>query len=359
MRTKVSRYVSFGGNMKHLRQARLFTAVVLYAATFVVFPGTSSFAVDVKCSTLLSNARESGLKPRVVINDWMGVVTISGNTSTCKEPIEIWKKRQITGYPTTHVTTKPKLPPMQALAEPAPATVDTPRNSGSSDKSFGTNRKDMRNMNIGAPIETRCEMQLDEIWNEGKYEVGSSSYYLGSMFTIDSNHDGITDNVGFLFQRTGKKDVRAFHKPFPGIKKISNIKGLKSLSQDEISLICFGQAEFNVPVERVDIKKSRKKTEAFTVPDLEKEITARDSGQPSPEEAAKAEKEAEEAANEDAKEGLGLMIWIVIGGGVLLLLGGVVFILARMGKIPFLRSMRKRSEADFVPSSEDDDEEDS
>jgi hypothetical protein len=35
-----------------------------------------------------------------------------------------------------------------------------------------------------------------------------------------------------------------------------------------------------------------------------------------------------------------------------------VFFLARKGKIPFLRGMKKRSQKDFDPSSEEDDKED-
>ena len=101
----------------------------------------------------------------------------------------------------------------------------------------------------------------------------------------------------------------------------------------------------------VDRIKGKKATQAFAVPDLEQEMKARAAGKQTPEEIAAAEKKAADA-------GLGLGIWIGIAIGVLVLIGGVVFILARMGKIPFLRSMRKRSDEDFLPSSEDDDEED-
>jgi hypothetical protein len=125
------------------------------------------------------------------------------------------------------------MPTQQPQRRAASTSSSAPAgNSGSSDKSFGTNRKDQTNMNMGGPLVTRCEIQLGDVWREGKYDVGKSAYYLGQVFTIDNNHDGITDNVGFVFQRTGKKDLNAFHKPSPGNMNIAGIVDLKSLPTD-------------------------------------------------------------------------------------------------------------------------------
>jgi hypothetical protein len=338
--------------MINLRQAGFYTAAIGFTCALYVFNATPAISASIKCSTLLSNVRKSGEKPKVVINDWMGIVTITGRSNSCKEPLEIWNNRRIKGYPTTRVSTKPKMPTQQPRrSAPTTSTKAPARDATPGDKSFGSNRKDQKNMTLGGPLVTRCELQLGDVWHEGKYDIGKSQYYLGRIFTIDSNHDGLTDNVGFVFQRTGRKDLQAYHNPSPGTLHIGSVAGLKSLPAGEIPLLCFGQINYNVPVEMVDRIKGKKATQAFAVPDLEQEMKARAAGKQTPEEIAAAEKKAADA-------GLGLGIWIGIAIGVLVLIGGVVFILARMGKIPFLRSMRKRSDEDFLPSSEDDDEED-
>ena len=336
--------------MNTLRQAGFYTAAIGFTCALYVFTSTPAISAVVKCSTLLSNVRKSGEKPKVVINDWMGIVSVTGKSDSCKEPLEIWNNRRIKGYPTTHISTKPKLPTQQPRqSAPSTSTKAPARDSGPGDKSFGTNRKDQKKMNMGGPLVTRCEIQLGDVWREGKYDIGKSQYYLGRIFTIDSNHDGITDNVGFVFQRSGRKDLQAYHNPSPGTLHIASVVGLKSLPANELPLLCFGQVNYNVPVEMASRTKGEKATQAFAVPDLEQEMKARAEGKQSPEEIAAAEKKA-------ANAGLGLGIWIGIVIGVLVLIGGIVFILARMGKIPFLKSMRKRSEDDFLPSSEDEEE---
>jgi hypothetical protein len=69
---------------------------------------------------------------------------------------------------------------------------------------------------------------------------------------------------------------------------------------------------------------------------------------------------SEIAAAKKAKveKGIALWVWLSIAAGVVVVLGGGVFFLARKGKIPFLRGMKKRSQKDFDPSSEEDDKED-
>jgi hypothetical protein len=343
---------SSGGNMVNLRQAGLFLSAVAYTCASFLAISTPVVAANVSCSKLISGARKAGETPKVVIDTWKGIATVTGVSDTCREPMEVWQGRRITGYPTTRVSSKPSrtAPRVQSNAPDLPMPIK-PRVSRPSDKSFGSNRKDQTQMSVGGPLNTRCDIELSDVWNEGLYEIGNTSYYLGRIFAIDNNHDGITDNVGFVFQRTGRPELKAYHNPLPGHLRISAVKNFKTLKFSEIALICFGQVKFNVPEGKVSAPKQSKQAQAFAVPDIAQEMKDRAAGKPTADEIAAA-KEAEE------KEGIALWIWLSIAGSLVVVLGGGVFFLARKGKIRFLRGMKKRSQKDFDPSSANEDDED-
>ena len=111
IKKKITHDVLVGGIMINLRQAGFYTAAIGFTCALYVFNATPAISASIKCSTLLSNVRKSGEKPKVVINDWMGIVTITGRSNSCKEPLEIWNNRRIKGYPTTRVQPNQKCRP--------------------------------------------------------------------------------------------------------------------------------------------------------------------------------------------------------------------------------------------------------
>ncbi len=331
------------------RQVLVFISALAFSSVTMLSISTLAHTASISCSKLINEAGNSVQTPKVVIDNWKGIVTITGSSDTCREPIEVWSSRSIIGYPTTHITSKPN--PQIKINTPDLSTRSKQVVSNTSDKLFSTNRKDQQKMSIGGPLVTRCEIELRDIWKEGLYKIENIPYYLVRIFTIDNNHDGITDNVGFVFQKSGQPELKAYHNPLTGHLRISSVENFHTLKVSEIALICFGQVKFNVPEEKIRAQKLSEKAQIFKIPDITQEIEDKVAGNLTAKEII---------ANKiiEGGENTVLWIWLSIAIGVFVIFGSVLFLLTWKGKIPSLRRIKKRSQKDFDPSSTADADED-
>jgi hypothetical protein len=301
--------------MIYSRRVGICASAMAFTYVSILSIGVPANAASISCSKLISGARKSGETPKVVIDNWKGIATVTGASDTCREPLEVWSGRRITGYPKTRVSSKPNraAPRVQSNAPDLPVPPK-PRVPKPPDKSFGTNRKDQTKMSVGGPLVPRCDIELRDVWKKGLYEIGNASYYFEGIFTIDNNHDVITDTVGFVFQRSGRPDLKAYHNPLPGHLRISAVKNFRALKFSEIGLICFGQVKFNVPEEKIQAQKQSKKSQVFALPDIAQEMRDKAAGNPTAEEIIAAKRA-------ESEKGIALWVWLSIAAGVVVVLG--------------------------------------
>jgi hypothetical protein len=326
--------------MIYSRQMWTFMAAMAFIYTLMLSFSTPAHAASISCSKIISGARTSRQTPKVIIDTWKGILTIKGSYDTCKGPLEVWGDRRIANYQTTRMSSKSnRTAPQVKLSAKLLLLRLKQRQSKPLVKSSVT---DQGEIIVVGPLHTRCEIELRDVWKGGLYEIRNTSYYLGRIFTIDNNHDGITDNVGFVFQRSRQPELKAYHNQLAGNLHISAVKGLQALKFSEIASICFGQVKFSVPEEKLRAKKKSKPAQAFIIPDITQEIKDKVADNPTAEEII-ATKKAQVETN------IPLWMWILIVKVIFIIFGVILFSSARKGKITFLRRMKKRSQRDFDP----------
>ena len=217
--------------MIYSRRVGICISAMAFTYVSILSIGVPANAASISCPKLISGARKSSETPKVVIYTWKGPATVTGASDTCRER----SSRRITGYPKTRVSWKPsRIAPRVQSSAPDLPVPPKPRVSKPPDKPFGNNRKDQTKMSFGGPLVPPCDVELRDVWKKKLYEIGNASYYLGGIFTIDNKSDVITDNVGFVFQRSGRPDLKAYHKPLSEHLRISAVKSFRALNR-----VCF------------------------------------------------------------------------------------------------------------------------
>jgi len=335
--------------MKTARVIRTVTA----AAMATVLGSAVWAAPSVTCDVLLRDAAKRGEKPAGTLDKWWGIVSLETKSATCREPLEVWKRRGRPDIRLKTVSKAKKLPspaapaPMRApVAKPVPQPQPVPQAKRRSDP-------DAR-----GPITTICGRKLGEFWSKGRQRLGSQVYYLTRVYTIDANHDGITDNIGFEL-RLGASVRTILYRSPSGSLPGQIIKTEEPFDAAMIPRICFGSLVFKVPTKE-EVEKEPGEG-VFKVPDLAQEMRIRQ-GKATPE-------DVKELGAATAKPGTETetspgSIWIIAGSAASLLaiLGAVAF-LTRRKWLPKKRKKGKKDGDDDEDEDEDadadaDDEED-
>jgi hypothetical protein len=144
-----------------------------------------------------------------------------------------------------------------------------------------------------------CDKKLGEFWQAKDVSVRGTDFWLWRVFTIDTNIDGRTDDVGFILKAEGQKDLVVRYIKTIGAISGRTVPALRLDDETDIPRLCFGQVTFERPVPPID-----KPFIAFKVPDLSSKKGA---GESSP--------ELPETPEDWWPEALGASIFLIIGFG--------------------------------------------
>lgn len=177
-----------------------------------------------------------------------------------------------------------------------------------------------------APDPNACR-KLDKVWSPSFHKVSGTQYWLDRAFTLDDNHDGDVDNVGFILKAEDKPELYIYYFPGPGRQSVITVPTLRLKDDRRVLKVCFGQAKF----EKFKPVEEKKQKGAFQVPNLAEELASKSEG--------RKDEAAPKAEESGLLDGPGLFFAIAIGAGVLLIGGGGIgYALARR------RAERRRKE---------------
>ncbi len=177
-----------------------------------------------------------------------------------------------------------------------------------------------------APDPKACR-KLDKVWSPSLHKVSGTQYWLDRAFTLDDNHDGAVDNVGFILKAEDKPELYIYYFPGKSRQSVITVPTLRLKDDRKVLKVCFGQAKF----EKFKPQIKEEPQGAFQVPNLAEELAAKSEG--------KKDEAPLEARKTGFLDGPGLYFAIAIGAGVLLIGGGGVgYALARR------RADRRRKE---------------
>ena len=177
-----------------------------------------------------------------------------------------------------------------------------------------------------APDPKVCR-KLDKVWSPSIHKVSGTQYWLDRAFTLDDNHDGAVDNIGFILKAEDKPELYIYYFPGKSRQSVITVPTLRLKDDRKVLNVCFGQAKF----EKFKPQIKEEPQGAFQVPNLAEELAAKSEGK---------KYEAPPKARETGfLDGPGLYFAVAIGAGVLLIGGGGVgYALARR------RADRRRKE---------------
>ncbi len=144
---------------------------------------------------------------------------------------------------------------------------------GSCRESVGKRRFEATKKAVEPDRPERCSRRVAEVWEGGYHTIADSRYWLEQVFTVDSDRDGMTDNIGFtLVTMKDDQAVRAiaYYRGGEGLQAES-VAGLALPTGVRMGDICFGRAAFAAPVEDPKVKPFK----AFEVPDLREQLEHR------------------------------------------------------------------------------------
>jgi hypothetical protein len=144
-----------------------------------------------------------------------------------------------------------------------------------------------------------CDKKLGEFWQAKEVSVGGADYWLWQVFTIDTNIDGRTDDVGFILKAEGQTDLVVRYIRTIGANSGRTVPALRLDDETDIPRLCFGQVTFERPDPPID-----KPFTAFKVPDLSIEKGAEETSLELP-----------ETPEDWWPEALGASIFLIIGFG--------------------------------------------
>ncbi len=262
-----------------------FAAMLL--AIIILAGGPASAAVS--CDQILKNAEKTGKPPIVThIVDW-GIITMTSDLGSCKEPIEVWRARHITWIKVTKGT---KAAPKITMPKITTPKIATPKIAGP--------KTPKASAPVSPPPEP-CSQRLKNFWRQTAVSVNGETYYLSQVFTIDQDNDGVTDNLGFTLKARGKPDmaIRYFASP----EQISgrDLPEIGIGNDQLVARFCFGRADFGEPPE--EIAAAADSGESFKLPDLAKQMERKKAGLPLD--------EPPPASEREKGKPLGLKFWII------------------------------------------------
>lgn len=175
--------------------------------------------------------------------------------------------------------------------------------------------------------------KIADVWSPGFHDVFGQNHWLERIFTLDDDHNGSVDNIGFILKAEDRPDLFIYYFPSPGRQSVVSVPTLRLTDDRDVINICFGQANFKKPED-----KKKPKPQAFKAPDLAKEMEAKSEKEKSEAETASGKRRAPSSGG-TVLEGPLLIFMIVAGAGVLLIIGGGIgYVIAKR------RSDRRREE---------------
>ncbi len=176
-------------------------------------------------------------------------------------------------------------------SEGRPIPVPSPKAARATTDQFAARR--------ALAAQATCDKKLSEFWQAKDVSVGGTDFWLSRVFTIDTNNDGRTDDVGFILKAKGRTDLVVRY-----IRTIGAISGrivpaLRLDDETDIPRLCFGQVTFKRPTPRID-----KPFSAFKIPDLSSKKGAEEPSLESP-----------ETPGDWWPEALGALIFLIFGFG--------------------------------------------
>jgi hypothetical protein len=150
-----------------------------------------------------------------------------------------------------------------------------------------------------AAVAVDCDRELGQLWQPRELTVEGTRFWLWRVFTIDTDNDGRTDDVGFILKAKGKTDLILRYIKTTGKVSGRRIAALRLADEGDIPRLCFGRITFKKPV-----KVTREPFTPFKIPDLSRKTAA----EPAP-------PEPSEEPAEWWPEALGASIFLVFGFG--------------------------------------------
>lgn len=201
------------------------------------------------------------------------------------------------------------------------------------------------------PLSTKDCRPLKKVWPEGYHKTSGALFWLNRAFSLDEDHDGAVDNVGFILKSEDRPNLFIYYFPGPGRQSVISVPTLKLKDDRDVLKTCFGKVSYEKP-KVVTIKPPP----GFKAPDLAGEMVAKSK-----------EKEGSvpvvvSNGKPDLTKGMGLVFLVAIGAGFLLIMGGVLgYILARRKaerrrkerRLAKERRSGERREKDIPPEGED------
>ncbi|MEE8394360.1 MAG: hypothetical protein V3R66_08445 [Rhodospirillales bacterium] len=291
---------------------------------------------EMECRVLLSRAKKAIEIPKVFHAKAWGIIHIQTSQGKCVEPIEVWRTRNLP-WKVIELAEGAEPPEFKRPPKPKPKPKSDPRIPlPKADEIF------MPPEIPGGPSSSAdCNRKLDEFWVQDWHNIKGREYWTSDVYTIDHNGDGVTDNIGFRLKRKGKPDLDIrYFAPMGQIPGIA-LSGLKLTDERVIPWICFGRITLTEPPV-IELPK-----ELSIRPDLAREMMLKKD--PSLKTEEEKEKEGEKKKPEEPK---GVMFWVLLGTGIVIVLGGGGF-----GAFWFVKR-RRGSRGDDEEDEEDDEDED-
>lgn len=335
-----------------------FPAILLLS--LVIADARPAAAEDITCSVLLKKTLSTGETPKVFHNKSWGIISMESSVGACKEPIEVWSGRRLSGIPVKIITDEPTEPPVK-LAPPkekpkaekddyAPPLAKKP--AATLESQFKPKAKPKK----PRPKPQPCIKKLEELWKGSEHVVSGATYWLSGVYTIDLESDGVIDDIGFKLKAKSGDDFVMRYFGTGGDVPARSIPSLKMPDENMLPRICFGRASFAEPVV-VAVAPEETDEPApslFKGPDLAAEMKAKQEG--GGEGGGEGESEGDPNAYDKKKQadsGIGLWLWVTIGvlvaagGG-----GGAWYFLTHKGR------KRKKRIADRYDEDGDEEDED-
>jgi hypothetical protein len=97
------------------------------------------------------------------------------------------------------------------------------------------------------PSGVGCARRVESLWPPGEHVVGGVRYWLARVFTLDDDHDGRVENVGFQLRADGRADLVLFYFDAADRPSAASVPSLRLGDEREIGRLCFGQLHFSGP----------------------------------------------------------------------------------------------------------------
>jgi hypothetical protein len=354
--------------MRENRTVGGFSSLLLMGAValvffLAVFFENAAVAQQIDCKVLVKKLLASGVTPKVTIDPEWGIARVTAADAFCREPVEEWRKRRLPWpaqivkksempknfseqpglkkEPAKPVVKEPDTVP-EIVVTPPQAPVQEPQLTPSSQEPVAVQP------DPGSPLESekksemsslpgkgaltqggKCDVALDQIWKGGWHEIEGLSYWLARVFTIDSDGDGFTDDLGFKFVAEGQEDVmvrylvpsdQAFATAYPEL-------ALQDVAA--IPRICFGQESFEAPE---PVATTPGDAIQLISPDLAGEAEKRIKEKPGEASAVAGAEQKDEETKASDETGSGAGLWIAIAVVLLAIFGAAGFWFLRLRK---------------------------